>query len=175
MKRDHLRARRNECWNEKKMVHLNLCTFSAHFFLSHSERLCNWYRMIIAWLFFFFFFIAIKMNFYFHVWILLTSTMKRPAGSLSMAISKNTRGNPIFVVAKLRRHNWIKLDWLAKWFWFSVCRRPIERACRHSVPATREAIFFVIRTLRSCVRLCACGKCECIDAAQGIEWQLCVR
>lgn len=92
---------------------------------------------------------------------LLTSTMKRPAGSLSMAMSKNTRGNPIFLVAKLRRHNWIKLGWLAKWFWFSVCRRPIERACRHSVPATREAIFVHVFASDW---VCACGKCECVDA-----------
>lgn len=84
----------------------------------------------------------------------LTSTIKRPVGSPSMAMSKNTRGNPIFLLAKLRRHNWIKLDWLAKWFWFSVCRRPIECACRHSVPATREAIFLhVLRTVCDCVRV----------------------
>lgn len=83
---------------------------------------------------------------------LLTSTMKRPVGSPSTAMSKNTRGNPIFLVAKLRRHNWIKLDWLAKWFWLSVCRRPIERACRHSVPATREAIF--LHVLCACASVC---------------------
>lgn len=92
---------------------------------------------------------------------LLTSTMKRPAGSLSMAMSKNTRGNPIFLVAKLRRHNWIKLGWLAKWFWFSVCRRPIERACRHSVPATREAIFVHVFASDW---VYAWGKCDCVDA-----------
>lgn len=87
-------------------------------------------------------------------WQTLTSTIKRPAGSPSTAISKNTRGNAIFLLAKLRRHNWIKLDWLAKWFWFSVCRRLIERACRHSVPATREAIFLHVLRIDD-VMVCA--------------------
>lgn len=104
-------------------------------------------------------------------WQTLTSTIKRPAGSPSTAISKNTRGNAIFLLAKLRRHNWIKLDWLAKWFWFSVCRRLIERACRHSVPATREAIFLHVLRIDDVMVLCVCvsGKCECMNA-QGIIW-----
>lgn len=165
---------------QQQQQRIELDFFLHYFLLGRSfEWLCNWLGR--KWIFF-----PITGNEFFR-WKTLTSTTKRPAGSLSMAISKNTRGNPIFLLAKFRRHNWIKLDWLAKWFWFTVWRRPIERACRQRVPATREAIFshcishvlVCTRALNLCSGASVCVLCAasvCVEWAWFYSWRCeCVR